>query len=217
MKKSLFYLNILVFIIIIANIYKPIENYIQWVVFPFDLAFSNVSEYLEVSEIKNDEMKNIKEQINNYNLKTNGQINIDINTKPGVVLFENGKYYRVKTSKNIKKGSYVIDNNNDLIGFVERSINDIVFVKKIGWGDNQFFAMLNNNDVLVEEHYGDIYIELPDNIKINQKKLVTINTPFYIKDMPINLKGEFLSKIGDKFIFEPTKLNVSTVYIMEVN
>jgi len=216
MKKSLFYLNILIFIIIIANIYKPIEKHIQWVVLPFDMIFSNISEYVEVSKLNNENFIEIENELKKYEIKTTTDLMLDTNSKPGIILFENGKYYRVKTTKKIDINSLVIDVNKNLIGFVESNINDIAIVKKIGWGYNSFFGVLSDNDVFIEEHYGDLYIELPENINIENTSL-TINTPFYIDNQKIYIQGEIVSKIGDNYIFNPIEVESSTVFILEVN
>lgn len=215
MKKSLFYLNILVFIIIIANIYKPIERYFQWVVFPFEIVFSDIDEYIEISKMKSEKFDEIENELKSYEIEKKNLILVDVNTKPGVILSENGKYLRVKTVNKIDENSIVIDSKENLIGFVESVLNDIVLVKKLGWSENQFFAMIDDKDILVEEKNGYVYLELPENIKI-KNDIVKIKTPFYLKEMPITLEGTISSKIGDNYIFEPSQIDSSTVFIMEV-
>ncbi|MGM0639972.1 MAG: hypothetical protein ACQESN_00915 [Thermotogota bacterium] len=216
MKKSLFYLNILIFIIIIANIYKPIEKHIQWVVWPFDMIFSDIYEYVEISKSNNERFVEIEKELKKYEIKTNTEIALDTNSKPGIILFENGKYYRIKTTSKIDINSLVIDTNKNLIGFVESYVKDMAIVKKLGWGDNSFFGILDNNDVFVKENNGDLYIELPEDITLDKKNLL-INTPFYIEEQNINIQGEIVSKIGDNYIFSPKQIESSTVFILEVN
>lgn len=216
MKKSLFYLNILVFIIIIANIYKPIERYFQWVVFPFEIVFSDIHEYIETSKINIEKFQEIEKELLNYEIEKKNLILVDVNTKPGVILSENGKYLRVKTVNKVDENSIVIDSKKHLVGFVESVLNDIVLVKKLGWSENHFFALMDNNDILVEEQNGYLYLELPENMEVKNKE-VKIETPFYLEEIPITLEGKITSKIGDKFIFEPSKIDSSTVFIMEVD
>lgn len=215
MKKSLFYLNILVFIIIIANIYKPIENIFQWVVFPFETIFSDIHEYIQISKLNAEDFQKIEKELSSYEIKSKNLILIDVNTKPGVILSENGKYLRVKTVNKVNKNSIVIDSKEHLVGFVENVLNNIVLVKKLGWSDKQFFAVMDNYDILVEEKNGYLYLELPENIEV-KKREVEIKTPFYLETIPITLAGKITSKIGDKFIFEPSEIDSSTVFIMEV-
>jgi hypothetical protein len=75
--------------------------------------------------------------------------------------------------------------------------------------------MIDDNDILVEEKNGYVYLELPENIEIKED-IVIIKTPFYLEEMPITLQGTISSKIGDNYIFEPSQIDSSTVFIMEV-
>jgi hypothetical protein len=75
--------------------------------------------------------------------------------------------------------------------------------------------MIDQNDILAEEKNGYIYLELPENIEIKDN-IVKIKTPFYLEEMTITLEGKISSRIGDSYIFEPSQIDSSTVFIMEV-
>jgi hypothetical protein len=177
--------------------------------------FSDIDEYIEISKMKSERFEKIEDELKSYEIEKKNLILIDVNTKPGVILSEYGKYLRVKTVNKVDENSIVIDSKKNLIGFVESVLKDIVIVKKLGWSGKQFFAMIDQNDILAEEKNGYIYLELPENIEIKDN-IVKIKTPFYLEEMTITLEGKISSRIGDSYIFEPSQIDSSTVFIMEV-
>lgn len=216
-RKKIYLLNILIIIVIVANIYKPIENYFQWVTFPFDYAFSYLHKEFLAREYNAESLKNIFFQIRDTKIVVKDYEDLKISIPYGVIIKNESKYITAVSNEKTKKGSYVTDGNGNLIGFVENIYSERVIIRKLGWGNNEIFGVFNEKDVLIKEYEGMILIELPDD-KMFETDKITINLPFYIDSLNgfnTVLVGNLISKYGNFYMFRPSDIKSDIIYFLE--
>jgi len=216
-RKKIYLLNILIIIVIVANIYKPIENYFQWVTFPFDYAFSYLHKEFLSREYNAESLKNIFFQIRDTKIVVKDYEDLKISIPYGVIIKNESKYITAVSNEKTKKGSYVTDGDGNLIGFVENIYSERVIIRKLGWGNNEIFGVFNEKDVLIKEYEGMILIELPDD-KMFETDKITINLPFYIDSLNgfnTVLVGNLISKYGNFYMFRPSDIKSDIIYFLE--
>ncbi|HOO74987.1 MAG TPA: hypothetical protein PLS66_06820 [Tepiditoga sp.] len=216
-RKKIYLLNILIIIVIVANIYKPIENYFQWVTFPFDYAFSYLHKEFLAREYNAESLKNIFFQIRDTKIVVKDYEDLKISIPYGVIIKNESKYITAVSNEKTKKGSYVTDGDGNLIGFVENIYSERVIIRKLGWGNNEIFGVFNEKDVLIKEYEGMILIELPDD-KMFETDKITINLPFYIDSLNgfnTVLVGNLISKYGNFYMFRPSDIKSDIIYFLE--
>ena len=216
-RKKIYLLNILIIIVIVANIYKPIENYFQWVTFPFDYAFSYLHKEFLAREYNAESLKNIFFQIRDTKIVVKDYEDLKISIPYGVIVKNESKYITAVSNEKTKKGSYVTDGDGNLIGFVENIYSERVIIRKLGWGNNEIFGVFNEKDVLIKEYEGMILIELPDD-KMFETDKITINLPFYIDSLNgfnTVLVGNLISKYGNFYMFRPSDIKSDIIYFLE--
>ncbi|MDN5341876.1 hypothetical protein OF820_03260 [Oceanotoga sp. DSM 15011] len=213
-KNRLFYLNFFIIIVILINIIKPIGDLMQWALFPFDYTFSKIQQELLKREENSNNMDDIMKLMKENELKVLKTDLIDFDIPYGLILKDFPDKYIIMSTSKVKKDTIVINTNKKLLGYVKESFGDRIIVKKIGWNEKDIFGEVQNKDVLIKEKMGMIYIELPEDIKIDTKK-INIKLPYYLDDSYVELTGEIISKYADFYIFKPNMIESSVVYFLE--
>ncbi|PWJ85114.1 hypothetical protein C7380_1363 [Oceanotoga teriensis] len=186
----------------------------QWALFPFDYTFSKIQQELLKREENSNNMDDIMKLMKENELKVLKTDLIDFDIPYGLILKDFPDKYIIMSTSKVKKDTIVINTNKKLLGYVKESFGDRIIVKKIGWNEKDIFGEVQNKDVLIKEKMGMIYIELPEDIKIDTKK-INIKLPYYLDDSYVELTGEIISKYADFYIFKPNMIESSVVYFLE--
>ncbi|PNS01564.1 hypothetical protein X927_00170 [Petrotoga mexicana DSM 14811] len=182
----------------------------------FSLFHSKISERnVSAEKISSilDELK--KEPL--YIIESKSSENIDLTIPRGIILNETNRSFNVLTSNegNLEKGYLAVSTDGNLLGFVENTFSDRVVVRKLGWGNQQFFGKIGVVDVLIKEDKGNLLVEIPDNYKVVMEEYLKIDLPAYVKTVEkegILLSGEIVSKYGDLYLFNPVVIDDFLVY-----
>ncbi|WP_233187710.1 hypothetical protein [Petrotoga sp. 9T1HF07.CasAA.8.2] len=143
--------------------------------------------------------------------------NVDLTIPRGIILSETERSFNVLTSNegNLDKGYLAVSTDGNLLGFVENTFSDRVVVRKLGWGNQDFFGKIGFVDVLIREDKGNLLVEIPDNYNVIMDEHLNIDLPNYVKSGEkegIFLSGEIVSKYGDLYLFNPVTIDGFLVY-----
>ncbi|PNR97216.1 hypothetical protein [Petrotoga sp. 9PWA.NaAc.5.4] len=217
---QLLFLLVLVFVSIIFNIFQGLGNILNYIMFPFDFLFSHLQTHIESRKFNSEQFQNTvksfeKQQI--FIIESKDPKNVDFTIPYGIISKETNRNLTViANSEDVKKNYIVVDETGILLGFVEEIYSNRILVRKLGWGNGSFFGKIGNVDVLVREHRGNLFAEIPDNYTIPEE-ILQIEFPSYItkiKDENKNgiLIGNIVSKFGEMYLFEPIKSKNFLVY-----
>ena len=218
MKRNYFlFLNILLILVIISNLFNPIEKIFQWITYPFDYVFSKLNFEMQMRKSNAESLKNILFIINDQNILLKETEDFQFEIPFGIILNKNDREILATANSKIKKNSKVIDENGVLVGFVEHIFSDRVIIRRLGWGNNEIFGTLNNVDVMIMEKSGTLYIELPENLEVGEET-VFINLPYYVESIDnknMAVAGKIISRSKELFIFEKKELDSILIYYFE--
>ena len=217
---QLLFLLVLVFVSIIFNIFEGLGNVLNYIMFPFDFLFSHLQTNIESRKFNSEQLQNTvkyfeKQQI--FIIESKDPKNIDFTIPYGIISKETNRDLTViANSEDVKENYIVVDETGILLGFVEEIYSNRILVRKLGWGNGSFFGKIGNVDVLVKEHRGNLFTEIPDNYTIPEE-ILQIEFPSYITKINDENKngiliGNIVSKFGEMYLFEPIKSKNFLVY-----
>jgi hypothetical protein len=221
MKESaILYLVILIFFSVFTNLFQGLENFLITLTYPFDIAFSQLHAKIESRNFNEESLNNILDNLDKkpiFIVESKNIDNINLKIPYGIILTETNRNFTVLSNENgIKKDWLVVSEDGTLLGFVENSYSNKIIVKKLGWGNQEFFGKTGNVDVLVKEYNGNLLVELPEDFHLTDSFL-EIDFPFYVKTFEDNntiITGEIVSKFGDFYLFNTIKNENSLVYFL---
>jgi len=217
---GILFLVILVFISILFNTFQNLGGTLDPLTYPLDMVFSFFHSKIAERGANAEQISNILDELKKqplYLIESKNNENIDLTIPRGIILSETNRSFYVLTGSenNLGKGYLAVSNDGILVGFVERIFSDRVEVRKLGWGNQEFFGKIGVVDVLIKEDKGNLLVEIPDNYDVLLEKQLSIDLPTYVKSEEkegVFLSGEIVSKFGDLYLFNPVAIDDFLVY-----
>lgn len=217
-ELAILYLVILIFFSVFTNLFQGLEIFLNTLTYPFDMAFSQMHAKIESRNFNEETLNNILANLDKnpiFIVESKNIDNMNLKVPYGIILSETNRNFTILSNNNdIKKDWLVVSEDGTLLGFVENSHSNKIIVKKLGWGNQEFFGKTENVDVLVKEYNGNLLVELPEDFHLTDSFL-EIDFPFYVKALEGNnpiITGEIVSKFEDFYIFNPIKNENFLVY-----
>ncbi|PNR97407.1 hypothetical protein X929_03210 [Petrotoga olearia DSM 13574] len=210
----------MIFISILFNTFENLRVILDPLTYPVDMVFSLFHSKILERGSSAEKISSILDELNKkplYLIESKNSENIDLTIPRGIILSATNRNFNVLTNNesNLEKGYLAVSTDGILLGFVENMFSDRVVVRKLGWGDQQFFGKIGIVDVLIKEDKGNLLVEIPDNYNVVMEQHLKIDLPAYVKGgekESIFLSGEIVSKYGDLYLFNPVKINDFLVY-----
>lgn len=217
---GILFLVILIFISILFNTFENLGGILDPLTYSFDMVFSLFHSKISERNASAEKISSILDELKKeplYIIESKSSENIDLTIPRGIILNETNRSFNVLTSNegNLEKGYLAVSTDGNLLGFVENTFSDRVVVRKLGWGNQQFFGKIGVVDVLIKEDKGNLLVEIPDNYKVVMEEYLKIDLPAYVKSVEkegIFLSGEIVSKYGDLYLFNPVVIDDFLVY-----
>jgi len=217
---GILFLVILIFISILFNTFESLGGTLDPLTYPFDMVFSLFHSKISERNASAERISSILDELKKqpiYLIESKNSENIDLTIPRGIILSETNRSFNVLTSNegNLEKGYLAVSTEGNLLGFVENMFSDRVVVRKLGWGNQQFFGKIGVVDVLIKEDKGNLLVEIPDNYNVVMDEHLNMDLPAYVKDGEkegIFLSGEIVSKYGDLYLFNPVVIDDFLVY-----
>jgi len=217
---GILFLVILIFISILFNTFESLGGTLDPLTYPFDMVFSLFHSKILERNASAERISSILEELKKqpiYLIESKNSENIDLTIPRGIILSETNRSFNVLTSNegNLEKGYLAVSTDGNLLGFVENMFSDRVVVRKLGWGNQQFFGKIGVVDVLIKEDKGNLLVEIPDNYNVVMDEHLNMDLPAYVKGGEkegIFLSGEIVSKYGDLYLFNPVVIDDFLVY-----
>lgn len=217
---GILFLVILIFISILFNTFESLGGTLDPLTYPFDMVFSLFHSKISERNASAERISSILDELKKqpiYLIESKNSENIDLTIPRGIILSETNRSFNVLTSNegNLEKGYLAVSTEGNLLGFVENMFSDRVVVRKLGWGNQQFFGKIGVVDVLIKEDKGNLLVEIPDNYNIVMDEHLNMDLPAYAKGGEkegIFLSGEIVSKYGDLYLFNPVVIDDFLVY-----
>jgi hypothetical protein len=217
---GILFLVILIFISILFNTFESLGGILKPLTYPVDMLFSTLHFKISERNASGEKISNILDEIKKqpiYLIESKEIENVDLTIPRGIILSETERSFNVLTSNegNLEKGYLAVSTDGNLLGFVENTFSDRVVVRKLGWGNQDFFGKIGVVDVLIKEDKGNLLVEIPDNYNVIMDEHLNMDLPDYVKSGEkegIFLSGEIVSKYGDLYLFNPVMIDDFLVY-----